>query len=460
MENNRLIELKNVSKEFDGELALNDVSLYVRDGEFLTLLGPSGCGKTTLLRIIAGFTVPTSGKVIMAGEDMSRVPPHKRKVNTVFQKYALFPHLNVFDNVAFGLKIKKTPKADIAERVEKMLELVNLKGYGKRYIDQLSGGQQQRVAIARALVNEPKVLLLDEPLGALDLKLRKEMQVELKRMQQQLGITFIYVTHDQEEALTMSDTIVVMRDGVIQQIGTPTDIYNEPKNPFVADFIGESNIVPALMLDDYKVRMRGNIFACVDKGFGKNKEVDAVIRPEDIDIVAPDEARIKGTVASVVFMGVHYEVCVDCGGYEWVVHTTDAAYVGQRVGISIPADAIHIMKKTRSNNIFDAEVWPSEGMVYIDGIGFECEGLDEYENKDIALAEISPESVRLAAPQDAKLTGSVKVCMFMGTHYEITVSCEENDWIAHSNDFMEDGEEVGILVDAANIRLTKKEEEE
>ena len=460
MENNRLIELKNVSKEFDGELALNDVSLYVRDGEFLTLLGPSGCGKTTLLRIIAGFTVPTSGKVIMAGEDMSRVPPHKRKVNTVFQKYALFPHLNVFDNVAFGLKIKKTPKADIAERVEKMLELVNLKGYGKRYIDQLSGGQQQRVAIARALVNEPKVLLLDEPLGALDLKLRKEMQVELKRMQQQLGITFIYVTHDQEEALTMSDTIVVMRDGVIQQIGTPTDIYNEPKNPFVADFIGESNIVPALMLDDYKVRMRGNIFACVDKGFGKNKEVDAVIRPEDIDIVAPDEARIKGTVASVVFMGVHYEVCVDCGGYEWVVHTTDAAYVGQRVGISIPADAIHIMKKTRSNNIFDAEVWPSEGMVYIDGIGFECEGLDEYENKDIALAEISPESVRLVAPQDAKLTGSVKVCMFMGTHYEITVSCEENDWIAHSNDFMEDGEEVGILVDAANIRLAKKEEEE
>ena len=460
MENNRLIELKNVSKEFDGELALNDVSLYVRDGEFLTLLGPSGCGKTTLLRIIAGFTVPTSGKVIMAGEDMSRVPPHKRKVNTVFQKYALFPHLNVFDNVAFGLKIKKTPKADIAERVEKMLELVNLKGYGKRYIDQLSGGQQQRVAIARALVNEPKVLLLDEPLGALDLKLRKEMQVELKRMQQQLGITFIYVTHDQEEALTMSDTIVVMRDGVIQQIGTPTDIYNEPKNPFVADFIGESNIVPALMLDDYKVRMRGNIFACVDKGFGRNKEVDAVIRPEDIDIVAPDEARIKGTVASVVFMGVHYEVCVDCGGYEWVVHTTDAAYVGQRVGISIPADAIHIMKKTRSNNIFDAEVWPSEGMVYIDGIGFECEGLDGYENKDIALAEISPESVRLVAPQDAKLTGSVKVCMFMGTHYEITVSCEENDWIAHSNDFMEDGEEVGILVDAANIRLTKKEEEE
>ena len=460
MENNRLIELKNVSKEFDGELALNDVSLYVRDGEFLTLLGPSGCGKTTLLRIIAGFTVPTSGKVIMAGEDMSRVPPHKRKVNTVFQKYALFPHLNVFDNVAFGLKIKKTPKADIAERVEKMLELVNLKGYGKRYIDQLSGGQQQRVAIARALVNEPKVLLLDEPLGALDLKLRKEMQVELKRMQQQLGITFIYVTHDQEEALTMSDTIVVMRDGVIQQIGTPTDIYNEPKNPFVADFIGESNIVPALMLDDYKVRMRGNIFACVDKGFGKNKEVDAVIRPEDIDIVAPDEARIKGTVASVVFMGVHYEVCVDCGGYEWVVHTTDAAYVGQRVGISIPADAIHIMKKTRSNNIFDAEVWPSEGMVYIDGIGFECEGLDGYENKDIALAEISPESVRLVAPQDAKLTGSVKVCMFMGTHYEITVSCEENDWIAHSNDFMEDGEEVGILVDAANIRLAKKEEEE
>ncbi len=458
MESKKLIELNNITKEYDGDLALDNVSLYIRDGEFLTLLGPSGCGKTTLLRIIAGFITPTSGTVLIDGQDMKGVPPHKRQVNTVFQKYALFPHLNVFDNVAFGLKIKKAKKPEIEEKVNKMLKLVNLEGYGKRWIDQLSGGQQQRVAIARALANEPKVLLLDEPLGALDLKLRKEMQVELKRMQQQLGITFIFVTHDQEEALTMSDTIVVMKDGVIQQIGKPTDIYNEPKNPFVADFIGESNIVPGVMLDDYKVRMKGMVFPCVDSGFGKNVEVDVVIRPEDIDIVDPSSARISGKVVSVVFMGVHYEIDVDCGGYEWVVHTTDFAAVGQQVGISIPPDAIHIMKKTRATNLFDAEVWPGEGMVYIDNVGFEANELDEYENKEIALVEIAPEKVKIVAPQDAKLTGTIKECMFLGTHYQITVSCEENDWIAHSDEFMEDGEEVGILVDAVDLNLSDKEE--
>ncbi|MBO4563300.1 MAG: polyamine ABC transporter ATP-binding protein [Clostridia bacterium] len=458
MDNKKLIELKNITKDYDGDLALDNVSLYIRDGEFLTLLGPSGCGKTTLLRIIAGFITPTSGEVIIDGADMKGIPPYKRQVNTVFQKYALFPHLNVFENIAFGLKIKKTPKAQIEEKVNAMLKLVNLEGYGKRYIDQLSGGQQQRIAIARALVNEPKVLLLDEPLGALDLKLRKEMQIELKRMQQQLGITFIFVTHDQEEALTMSDTIVVMKDGVIQQIGRPTDIYNEPKNPFVADFIGESNIVPGVMLDDYKVRMKGMTFPCVDAGFGKNVEVDVVIRPEDIDIVEPEKARISGKVVSVVFMGVHYEVDVDCGGYEWVVHTTDAAEVGQQVGISIPPDAIHIMKKTRATNLFDAEVWPSEGMIYIDDIGFEANGLDEYENKEIALVEIAPEKVGIVAPQDAKLTGTIKACMFLGTHYEITISCEENDWIAHSDEFMEDGEEVGIIVAPEDLQLTDKKE--
>ena len=458
MENKKLIELRNITKDYDGDLALDNVSLYIRDGEFLTLLGPSGCGKTTLLRIIAGFITPTSGDVIIDGVDMKGIPPYKRQVNTVFQKYALFPHLNVYENIAFGLKIKKTPKAQIEEKVNAMLKLVNLEGYGKRYIDQLSGGQQQRIAIARALVNEPKVLLLDEPLGALDLKLRKEMQIELKRMQQQLGITFIFVTHDQEEALTMSDTIVVMKDGVIQQIGRPTDIYNEPKNPFVADFIGESNIVPGVMLDDYKVRMKGMVFPCVDAGFGKNTEVDVVIRPEDIDIVDPSKARISGKVVSVVFMGVHYEVDVDCGGYEWVVHTTDGVDVGQQVGISIPPDAIHIMKKTRANNLFDAEVWPGEGMIYIDDIGFEANGLEEYENKEIALVQIAPEKVRIVAPQDAKLTGTIKACMVLGTHYEITISCEENDWIAHSDEFMEDGEEVGILVDAADLELMDKKE--
>ena len=458
MENKKLIELNGINKEYDGSLVLDNIDLYIRDGEFLTLLGPSGCGKTTLLRIIAGFATPDSGTVLIDGKNMEGVPPHKRQVNTVFQKYALFPHLNVFDNVAFGLKVKKAKKDEVEEKVNKMLKLVNLEGYGKRWIDQLSGGQQQRVAIARALANEPKVLLLDEPLGALDLKLRKEMQIELKRMQQQLGITFIFVTHDQEEALTMSDTIVVMKDGVIQQIGRPTDIYNEPKNPFVADFIGESNIIPGVMLDDYKVRMKGMVFPCVDAGFGKNVEVDVVIRPEDIDIVDPSQARISGKVVSVVFMGVHYEIDVDCGGYEWVVHTTDFAAVGQQVGISIPPDAIHVMKKTRATNLFDAEVWPGEGMIYIDNVGFEANDLDEYENKEIALVEIAPEKVRIVAPQDAKLTGTIKECMFLGTHYQITVSCEENDWIAHSDEFMEDGEEVGILVDAADLILSDKEE--
>ena len=454
----RLIELRDVSKEYDGDLALDHVNLYINDGEFLTLLGPSGCGKTTMLRLIAGFIMPTTGQILMNGTDIAKVPPYKREINTVFQKYALFPHLNVFDNIAFGLRIKKTSKGQIEQKVEAMLKLVNLEGYGKRWIDQLSGGQQQRVAIARALVNQPKVLLLDEPLGALDLKLRKEMQVELKRMQQQLGITFIYVTHDQEEALTMSDTIVVMKDGVIQQIGKPTDIYNEPNNPFVADFIGESNIVPAVMLDDYKVRMKGLTFKCVDAGFGKNVEVDVVIRPEDIDIVAPEKARVVGKVVSVVFMGVHYEIDVDCGGYEWVVHTTDYAAVGDTVGISIPPDAIHVMKKTREKNLFDAEVWPNEGMIYIDNVGFPANDLEEYDKKEIALVEIAPEKVQIVNPQDAKLTGTVKSCMFLGTHYQITISCEENDWIARSEEFLEDGEEVGILVAPEDLILTDKKE--
>ena len=454
----RLIELRDVSKEYDGDLALDHVNLYINDGEFLTLLGPSGCGKTTMLRLIAGFIMPTTGQILMNDTDIAKVPPYKREINTVFQKYALFPHLNVFDNIAFGLRIKKTPKDQIEQKVEAMLKLVNLEGYGKRWIDQLSGGQQQRIAIARALVNQPKVLLLDEPLGALDLKLRKEMQVELKRMQQQLGITFIYVTHDQEEALTMSDTIVVMKDGVIQQIGKPTDIYNEPRNPFVADFIGESNIVPAVMLDDYKVRMKGMTFPCVDAGFGKNVEVDVVIRPEDIDIVPPEKARVVGKVVSVVFKGVHYEIDVDCGGYEWVVQSTDYAAVGDTVGISIPPDAIHVMKKTREKNLFDAEVWPGEGMVYIDDVGFAAGGLDTYENKEIALVEIDLAKVQIVNPQDAKLTGTVRGCMFLGTHYQITVSCKENDWIAHSEEFMEDGEEVGILVNAEDLVLTDKKE--
>ena len=454
MNDRHLIELIDVSKDYAGDVALEHVTLYVKDGEFITLLGPSGCGKTTMLRLIAGFIMPTSGRIEMDGVDIANVPPYKRRINTVFQKYALFPHLNVFDNIAFGLKIKKLDKRTIEEKVNAMLELVNLRGYGKRYVDQLSGGQQQRVAIARALVNEPQVLLLDEPLGALDLKLRKEMQVELKRMQQRLGITFIYVTHDQEEALTMSDTIVVLKDGVIQQIGTPADIYNEPKNPFVADFIGESNIVPGIMLQDYRVQIRGAAYECVDAGFGRNVEVDVVVRPEDIDIVPPEQARLRGVVQSVVFMGVHYEVDVDCGGYEWVVHTTDYVAVGDEVGLSLPPDAFHVMKKTRSMNIFDAVAHPEDGLVTFGGHDFPCALGEGFASREPVLVQIQPADVELIAPQDAELTGFVKACMFLGTHYEVTVTCGEEDWIARADDIMETGEETGIRVRPGAIAVS------
>ena len=322
MEQQRLITLKNVSKSFDGVTVLNNINLYIRKKEFVTLLGPSGCGKTTTLRIIGGFDTPDEGQVIFDGQQINDLPPYKRRVNTVFQKYALFPHLNVQDNIAFGLKIKKMPKAEIARRVDKMLDLVNLSGYGKRSVDSLSGGQQQRIAIARALVNEPEVLLLDEPLGALDLKLRKEMQLEIKAMQQRLGITFIYVTHDQEEALTMSDTVVVMRGGNILQIGTPKSIYDEPKNTFVANFIGESNIFPGTMLEDELVSFCGQKFVCVDSGFGQNAPVDVVIRPEDVMLVGEDIGQVTGVIKSVLFKGVHYEMIIDAGHSIWKVHST------------------------------------------------------------------------------------------------------------------------------------------
>ena len=454
MKDKHLIELIDVSKAYGGDVALSHIDLYIKDGEFLTLLGPSGCGKTTMLRLIAGFIMPDEGRIEMDGVDIATVPPYKRKVNTVFQKYALFPHLNVFDNIAFGLKIRGVDKETIKKKVEAMLELVNLKGYGGRFVEQLSGGQQQRVAIARALVNEPQVLLLDEPLGALDLKLRKEMQVELKNMQQRLGITFIYVTHDQEEALTMSDTIVVLKDGVIQQIGTPTDVYNEPKNPFVADFIGESNILPGIMVQDYKVRMNGVVYECVDKGFGKNTEVDVVVRPEDIDIIPAEKARVSGKVVSVVFMGVHYEVDVDCGGYEWVIQTTDYVERGETIGISIPPDAIHVMKKTQQTNLFDALAYPDDEEVEFCGHRFACKGLEGFETKDDVLVAIVPGDVQLIAPQDSDVTGFVKACMFLGTHYEVTVTCDEEDWIAYSNEYMEPGEEIGLAVDADKIAVS------
>ena len=348
----KIIELKNISKAFDGETVLDNISLDIHDNEFITLLGPSGCGKTTTLRIIGGFVYPDQGDVIFMGERINDVPPHKRNVNTVFQKYALFPHLNVFENVAFPLRERKLPKKEIKEKVNKMLDMVMLSGFAHRRVTSLSGGQQQRVAIARALVNEPKVLLLDEPLGALDLKLRKDMQQELKKIQKSTGITFIFVTHDQEEALSMSDTIVVMSEGKIQQIGTPQDIYNEPVNAFVADFIGESNIVDGVMLADYKVRFGGQIFDCLDTGFAPNEPVDVVIRPEDVDIVKPAPGVLQGTVTSVTFMGVHNEAIVDIDGFKWMIQTTDPVEEGAHIGIYLEPDAIHIMKKSKYSGMF------------------------------------------------------------------------------------------------------------
>ena len=347
-----LIRLRDLTMEFDGERILDAINLYINDHEFLTLLGPSGCGKTTTLRIIGGFLTPTSGTVTFDGEIINEVPPYKRQINTVFQRYALFPHLDVYDNVAFGLRVAKLPKDEIDRRVTEMLEIVSLKGYENRNIQALSGGQQQRVAIARALVNQPKVLLLDEPLGALDLRLRKDMQNELKRIQQATGITFIYVTHDQEEALSMSDTVVVMDKGRIQQIGKPEDIYNEPKNAFVADFIGESNILDGVMLADYKVRFFGRNFVCVDKGFAPNEPVDVVIRPEDIDIVPAGEGHLVGTVTSITFKGLNYDIIVDFRGFKWLIQSIDFQDVGNTIGIRLNPEDIHIMRKSEYSGMF------------------------------------------------------------------------------------------------------------
>ena len=347
-----LIRLVGCTMEFDGETILNSIDLSINDKEFLTLLGPSGCGKTTTLRIIGGFLKPTSGDVFFDGKRINDIPPYERQVNTVFQRYALFPHLDVYENIAFGLRTQKLPEREIDERVTEMLEVVSLKGFEDRKVTALSGGQQQRVAIARALVNRPKVLLLDEPLGALDMRLRKDMQQELKRIQQQMEITFIYVTHDQEEALAMSDTVVVMNEGIIQQIGTPEDIYNEPRNAFVADFIGESNILDGIMREDYVVETFGRRFTCLDKGFGKDEAVDVVVRPEDIDIVPVSEGMLTGTVTSITFKGMQYDVIVDFKGFKWLIQTTDHSPAGSRIGIKIDPDAIHIMKKSKYSGMF------------------------------------------------------------------------------------------------------------
>ena len=351
-ENNNIVALKNITVSFDGQPVLRDFSLAIQNKEFVTLLGPSGCGKTTTLRLIAGFLTPDSGEILFDGRKINGVPAYKRQVNTIFQRYALFPNMNVYDNIAFGLTVKRVPKKEIKERVTEMLKMVNLTGYEKRDVNSLSGGQQQRVAIARAIINRPKVLLLDEPLAALDLKMRKDMQVELKNIQQTLGITFVFVTHDQEEALAMSDTVVVMNDGEIQQIGTPQDIYNEPKNAFVADFIGESNILDGVMKKDFLVNFFGHDFECLDRDFAPNESVDVVIRPEDVDIVPPQMGRRVGEVTSVTFMGVHYEIIIDIEGFKWMIQTTEESKVGDRVGLSIDPDAIHIMHKSKYSGLY------------------------------------------------------------------------------------------------------------
>jgi len=364
-----IIELKNIRKAFDGETVLDGINLDIHDKEFVTFLGPSGCGKTTTLRIIAGFETPDSGDVYFNGTKINDVPPYKRHVNTVFQKYALFPHLNVYENVAFGLRLgKKIGEEEISKRVKDMLRMVNLSGFERRDVNSLSGGQQQRVAIARALINEPKVLLLDEPLGALDLKLRKDMQNELKNIQMQTGITFIYVTHDQEEALSMSDIIVVMNEGVIQQIGTPTDIYNEPVNAFVADFIGESNILDGVMLEDYKARFSNQTFKCLDSGFKPGEAVDIVVRPEDVDVVPVEKGMLSGTVSSVTFKGVHYEIIVDIGGFKWMIQTTDFVEQGANIGLYIEPDAIHVMKKSEYSGMFGDYSTYSEEMDHLSDV--------------------------------------------------------------------------------------------
>ena len=390
----KLIELKTVSKAFDGETVLAGINLDIHDKEFITLLGPSGCGKTTTLRIIGGFETPDSGEVLFEGKDILDTPPYKRPINTVFQRYALFPHLNVYENVAFGLRIQKKSDEEIRTKVKAMLAMVNLKGFERRSISTLSGGQQQRVAIARALVNEPRILLLDEPLGALDLKLRKDMQTELKNIQQRTEITFIYVTHDQEEALSMSDTIVVMANGKIQQIGSPTDIYNEPENAFVADFIGESNIVDGCMLRDKAVRFAGHEFVCVDGGFAPNEPVDVVVRPEDIDIVAPDKGMLTGTVTSVTFKGVHYEIIVDVQGFKWMIQSTDYAAVDQTIGMYIEPDAIHIMHKSEFSELYGDYSSFSDEFDTVPG----TEGMDEYE----AFESKSPSSSSSSKEGDAE----------------------------------------------------------
>ena len=456
--NDYIIEFKNICKSFGDKCVLNDVSISVKQGEFLTLLGPSGCGKTTLLRMLAGFGSPDSGQILINGTDITDVPPHERPVNTVFQRYALFPHLDVYENIAFGLKLQKVPVNEIDTKVRKVLKMVSMTDYEDRDVESLSGGQQQRVAIARAIVNQPQVLLLDEPLAALDLKMRKDMQMELKEMHEALGITFIYVTHDQEEALTLSDTIVVMSEGKIQQIGTPIDIYNEPANSFVADFIGESNILNGTMIKDKEVEFIGHKFECVDSGFGENTAVDVVVRPEDIYIVGNVEnADFTGTVKSCTFKGVHYEMFVETDkGFEMMIQDYNAFEEGATVGMFIKPSDIHVMRKERTCNTFQG-VMTSPTTVEMLGTEFECkeQGLKEGDNVTVRVAFNRVELHDYK--EDGKLIGSVHFILYKGDHYHLTVKTEDGDFIyVDTNDIWDNFDVVGISIDKRDIYVSKR----
>jgi len=452
-----IIHIEHVSHSFGDKVVLEDINLVVRKGEFVTFLGPSGCGKTTLLRIVAGFQKASEGNISIAGTDMTETPPHRRPVNTVFQKYALFPHLNVFQNIAFGLNLKKLDETVIRKKVKKVLKMVSMTDYEERDVDSLSGGQQQRVAIARAIVNEPEVLLLDEPLAALDLKMRKDMQMEIKAMHKKLGITFVYVTHDQEEALTLSDTIVVMSEGKIQQIGTPTEIYNEPVNAFVADFIGESNILNGMMIEDKLVEFAGHQFECVDKGFGQNVPVDVVIRPEDIYIFEMSEAaQFSGKVTSSIFKGVHYEMMVTSPeGFEFMIQDYHCFEVGETVGLRVKPNDIQVMKKERLCNTFEG-IMVDKNHVKFMGETFECREFSKFEHGANVQVDIDFDKVVLQDnEEDGMISGDVNFILYKGDHYHLTVLTDDDENIfVDTNDIWDDGDRVGITIPPKAIKIS------